>query len=544
MTNSQQPTANSQQPATRGAIAASDPQTAEAGARMLRRGGDAIDAAVAAAFASFVIEFSLVNIGGGGIATVVDTGADSGTHNATTYDFFSDMPSGALRDVSDFRRVLVDFGSTQQPFYIGRASVAVPGVVAGLCAMAAEHGTLPLATLLEPAIERAYEGVLISEQLAYAYHLLRPIFSDTAEMAAIFTPQGHIYQAGERIHFPNLGRTLERLSRAGPDLFYTGDIARAIVADQEAHGGLLTAHDLAAYRVQRRAPWRLPYRNFTVLLPPPSSIGGVLVGFALKLLASVDVGALDHNGAEHVRLLAEVMRLTNRARWHWETSSDAVADRLTWFLGDAHVDEYRRSLHAVLNGAAAPVDPSFAPGPNDTTHITTADAAGRLVSITTSAGECAGFVVGDTGVCLNNMLGELDLHPNGFHQSPPGSRLTTMMTPTVVMRGEQPVLALGSGGSNRIRSAITQAISNVLDFDMTPSSAVEAARVHFEEGVLQLEGGIAPHVADELAALGYDVNRWSTQNMFFGGAHLVACDQDALIPVGDRRRGGSVQVVA
>ena len=369
---------------TKGAIAASDPQTAAAGASVLRRGGNAVDAAVAAAFASYVAEFSLVNIGGGGVATLLD----GATGDAVTYDFFSDMPSGELRDGADFRQIWIDFGVAKQPFFIGRASVAVPGVVAGLCAMADEHGTLPLTALLQPAVDLARRGVIISEQMAYAYGLLQPIFRDTPELAALFVPGGRAYRAGEQIQFPQLADTLEDLGRIGPSYFYTGAVARAIVQDQQAHGGLLTAADLAAYRVRQAAPIRVPYRDCDVLLPPPSSIGGVLVAFTLQLLSHVEVGQLPHNGTQHLRVLAEAMRLTNIARRSWKAAgehaelalaNDADAVHVERFLSRAHVQPYVEQLRAVLDGAEAPPDVPRVPGPSDTTHISVADGAGRLV---------------------------------------------------------------------------------------------------------------------------------------------------------------------
>jgi gamma-glutamyltranspeptidase/glutathione hydrolase len=166
-----------------------------------------------------------------------------------------------------------------------------------------------------------------------------------------------------------------------------------------------------------------------------------------------------------------------------------------------------------------------------------------VVSVTTSAGEYAGFVVGDTGVCLNNMLGELDLHPQGFHRLPPGVRLTTMMSPVVVLREGEPVLALGSGGSNRLRSAIMQVISNVIDFGMPLADAIDAPRVHFEAGLLQVEGGITDSVVTELNRAGYRVNHWPGRNMFFGGTHAVAQQNGELVAAGDNRRGGSVSIV-
>ncbi len=532
----------------KGVIAAGDPQTAAAGAAILETGGNAVDAAVAAAFASFVAEVALgVNVGGGGIALIVDCwGNPSGgpcSEEATAYDFFSSMPSGRLEKGADFRKILIDFGPEQQPFYIGRASAAVPGVVAGLCAMAQDRGTLPLASLLEPAVRLAREGAVLSKALAYVMDILTPILTDTPQSVAMFAPNGRVYQAGERMFFRALAGTLERLGEEGPDLFYTGAIAQAIVEDQQAHGGLITADDLASYQMRRITPIRLDYRGYTVQLPPPASSGGVLIAFALKLLESADVARLSPGSLEHVRLLTEVMRLANRARPSWETSQGSDEQRIERFLSAGHIARYRRELLAILKDGSPSAGSEVEAGPNATTHISVVDSQGLVVSVTTSAGENAGFVVGDTGVCLNNMLGEIDLHPQGFHRLPPGARLTTMMSPVVVLRGGELVLALGSGGSNRLRSAIMQVISNVIDFGMPLAGALDAPRIHFEADLLQVEGGISAAVVRELEAIGYRVNHWPGRNMFFGGTHAVARQDGKLVAAGDQRRGGSVSVV-
>ncbi len=522
-----------------GAIAAGHPETVSAGAEMLRRGGNAVDAAVAAAVASFVAEASIVNIGGGGVALVVD-----GLHGTrTAYDFFSVMPSGHFTPDADFHQVLVDFGPEQQPFHIGRASAAVPGVVAGLCRMASVQGTLPLSTLLSPAVRLADEGAMLTTGLAYAYRILQPIFRATPELADLYTPDGRMYQVGERMRFPQLARTLEQLGAHGPELFYQGAIAQQIAADQQANHGLIQTEDLAGYTVLTAAPIRLPYRGYDVFLMPPSSLGGVLIAFALRLLEAVDVGALAHNETEHLCVLAEVMRLTNIARADWEQSNLPVSDRVSWLLADAVIGPYQERLLASLAEVTHELEPPPYAGSNDTTHISVVDRQGMQVSVTTSAGENAGFLVGDTGVCLNNMLGEADLHPHGFHTLSPGTRLITMMTPLVIERAGEPILAVGSGGSNRIRSAILQVVSNVLDFDCPLQQAVDAARIHFEAGILQAEGGVNSTVVKELRRAHYRVNAWSDHNMYFGGAHAVATEQGRLIAAGDSRRGGSTMVV-
>jgi gamma-glutamyltranspeptidase/glutathione hydrolase len=533
-----------------GVIAAGHPQTAEAGAEVLGQGGNAVDAAAAATFASFVTESALVNIGGGGIAQVYDPVE----RQAVVYDFFSTMPGqGRLipPEQLDFRRVLVDFGAAQQPFYIGRGSVAVPGVVAGLCAMVKEKGKLSLPQVLAPTIRLAREGILLSDIHAYITGLLTPILTDTPGVAAIYAPTGRMATTGERLYFPELANTLEQLGQHGADLFYWGSVAQKIVADQETHGGLLTATDLATYQVLHTKPIPVDYRSFTVLLPPPSSAGGTLIAFALNLLETVPLSGLAHNGADHLQIMAEVMRLTGVARAEWEEEAD---ESLTTtglrsvhrLLSAGNIQKYSLILRERLAGQLDLDEPTQAKGPSNTTHLSVADETGMIAAITTSAGESAGFVVDGTGIMLNNMLGEADLHPQGFHRLPAGVRFMTMMCPILILNQGQPWMALGSGGSNRIRSALLQVISNVVDFKLDPVQAVEAPRLHFEDNVMQLEGGIDPNVAAQLEARGYRANRWPARNMFFGGVHMVARQEETeaastrWMAVGDTRRGGSV----
>ncbi len=521
----------------KGVVSAGDPQTAAAGAAMLKHGGNAVDAAVAAAFAACVCESVLVNICGGGIANVVD-----GDGNASVYDFFSDMPSGKLAPDADFREILVDFGSETQPFYIGRASVAVPSVVAGLCRMAQSRGALPLPVLLEPAIRLARSGAVLSPALEYILDILLPIFTDTPALAALYQTQGQTYRAGAQMVFHQLAATLEKLGEVGPELFYSGAVGTSIVADQQSYGGLVTAADLTNYLVRETGPIRIEYRNNEILLPPPASSGGVLIAFTLKLLTNFDISEIAHNSYKHVRLLAEAIRLTSIARRDWERGNGSAERRVSEFLSSAHLEKYTTELQAVLAGSTPRQAADFAPGPASTTHISVVDEYDTVVSLTFSAGENAGFVLGDTGVFLNNMLGEIDLHPDGFHHHPAGTRLQTMMSPVVVRQAGLPVLAIGSGGSNRLRSAILQVVSNSLDFGMPLQAAIDAPRVHFESDVLQLEGGIDPRVAARCEQADYRVNLWPERNMFFGGAHGVARQSSSLVAAGDARRGGAIAI--
>ncbi len=323
-------------------------------------------------------------------------------------------------------------------------------------------------------------------------------------------------------------------------------MAGALVADQAAHGGLLTAEDLRAYDVRVRPPIQLNYRGYDVLLPPPCSSGGVLTAFSLKLLGELEVAQHPHNSAGHLRILYEVMAATTRARVEWETMSEELGDdeAIALFLDDRFVAGYRHQLRQALAQRRPSVAPAEPPGPSNTSHLSVIDNHGLAVSLTTTAGESAGYVVEGTGYIPNNILGEGDLHPKGFHSLPPGRRIATMMTPVVVMHQGQPRLVVGSGGSVRIRSAILQVLSNLLDFRLPLDEAVNTARVHVEDGVLQCEAGIDPAAMDAVEAVGYPVNRWETRSIYFGGAHSVSRTENGrLVAAGDSRRGGSTATV-
>jgi gamma-glutamyltranspeptidase/glutathione hydrolase len=526
-----------------GVIAAGGPETAAAGAAILRRGGNAVDAAVAAAFVSFIAEVGVVHLGGSGLAHIYDPRQG----RSLVYDFFSATPGlGGRKPVTmDFERVTIDFGATTQDFYLGRASVAVPGNIFGLCRLAADYGRLPLQTILEPAIELARHGLPLAQFQAETCDLLAPLYTHTEGMRRIFAPQGHIIQPGERLFVPDLVATLIALAEEGEALIRNGRLAQAILADQAANGGLLTARDLQEYEVRLLPSITLPYRDYEILLPPPSSTGGVLTAFSLKLLNGFEVRQRPHGSAPHLQLLYEVMAATNRARPYWDGAGETLPanEAIAHFLGDEFGRRFYDEIQAALNDRQTAPEPE-PPGPSNTSHLSVIDGDGLAVSLTTTAGESAGYVVPGTGLILNNMLGEEDLHPQGFHTRPPGQRIPTMMTPVIVLKQGQTHLVLGSGGSVRIRSAILQTLNNLLDYGLTLDDAVNAARVHIENNVLQCEAGYNPAAVDGLAALGYQVNRWHRRSIYFGGAHSVARTEDGrLIAAGDDRRGGATAIV-
>ena len=527
-----------------GVISAGSVETAAAGALMLKKGGNAVDAAAAAAFASFIAEIAMVHLGGSGMAHIYDPN----NGRSTVYDFFSNAPGlgGTPPATMDFSQVMIDFGATTQSFYLGRASVAVSGNIAGLCQMVEENGRLSLSTILQPAIRLANQGTSIEPFQAQTCDLLGSIYTHTASMRDVFVQNGDIIQGNAHLFIPDLGQTLETLASEGADFARNGRLAEAIVADQQANGGLLTAMDLTSYEVYKRHSIHLPYRDYELLLPPPSSTGGALTAFALGLLGRFDHTGFPHGSARHLQLLFEIMSASGRARPFWDKWVDNLPadDAIARLLSPAFLDPYYEEIERALRrGAPSPIAPERDAPPN-TSHLSVIDGDGLAVSLTTTAGEGAGFILPGTGYISNNMMGEEDLHPDGFHTRPAGQRLPTMVTPTIVLQDGQTRLVLGSGGSLRIRSAILQVLNNFLDYGLGLDEAVRRQRVHVERGVLQCEVGYDTAAVNKLEAMGYGVNRWGKRSIYFGGTHSVSrMENGRLAAAGDNRRGGAAIIM-
>jgi gamma-glutamyltranspeptidase/glutathione hydrolase len=300
---------------------------------------------------------------------------------------------------------------------------------------------------------------------------------------------------------------------------------------------LLTETDLADYRVIRRRPVRTPYRGHEFISNPPPSSGGVLIAFALRILDRLGTPGLP-GSVESVAALTEVMREATLARGGAFVRKLYRGGLAADLLADAVVEAAARRARSREQPPA--LEPAGAPS---TTHISVVDAAGNAASLSASTGCGSGVIVPGTGVHMNNMLGETDLNP-GERGAGSGARLTSMMAPSIVLTDGRPRLVVGSAGSIRLRAAILQIVVNVLAHGLRVAEAIAAPRVHLEGAQLNLEGGIAPAVADALEARGYDVVRWSGLNLYFGGASAVALAEDGTLEAaGDPRRGGAGVVV-
>lgn len=523
---------------TRGAVAAGHAKTAEAGCAMLREGGNAFDAAVAAAFMTCVAEPSLTTICGGGFMMT----HDGASRTSRLYDFFADMPGRGRRNIRssdlDFRAVQLDFGGTTQEFHIGRGAAAVPGTVHGLLTVHRRLGRLPLATVLAPAIAAARSGVTITPMQAFVLSVVQGTVLATAGTRRLYAPQGHLLRTGETFWNPQLATVLEQLARDGSALFYRGDIAQAIAREIGDRGGLIGRRDLAAYRTIVRRPLRMHYRGTPLVTNPLPSMGGRLIALSLQLL---EAAQFPHNlrptDPDFITALVEVMWLTNHARAHYRHFTPSV------------VAHYRRWLRERRStGGPIPADSQGyldSPAVGNTTHISVIDEQHNAAAVTTSHGEGNGIAIPGTGIVLNNLLGEEDINPHGSHQWMPGTRLPSMMAPTILMRGGRPWMVLGSAGSNRLRTAIIQTIAKLLDTRATVAQAVNGPRLHWERGQLDIEPGFPQRTRRVLDQLASQRRYWPRKNLFFGGLQLILRERGSahFAGAGDCRRGGVVRLV-
>ena len=477
-----------------GIIACGHEKTAEAGKWMYEEGGNAFDACLAALMASFVSEPFMGGIGGGGFLN-----AFLANKQSYLFDFFCQTPrKKKLAGDLEFYPVGVDYGELQEEFHIGAASIAVPGMLAGIFDIHSKLCKLPMKVLAEPAIQLAKEGVKVDGFLPATFKLLAPINMATKEAKRIFAKDGDLYKDGDLFANPDLADFLDHIVREGTDNFYRGDLAMKM-HEQISSLGSLEFEDFKNYKVEIREALKFHYKNKTVLCNPLPSIGGEMMKSILS-------------------------KLQNKETYHWETPHFTQQ----WYeIQKASQIEKQALLERHFEGKKG-----------STTHISCLDEMGNAAGLTVSNGEGSGYVLSGTGVMLNNMLGESALLPNGFHSWKEDSRLSSMMSPTLVLDEMSEVeLVCGTGGASRIPSVVSQLIHYCVDHQLPLEEAILKPRLHFEHNVLNLEPELSPpsrlNSEDE-------INQWETQGMMFGGIHSIRKSKRGIEAIGDPRRGGVV----
>jgi len=514
---------------TIGAIAAGHPETVKAAEQILLDGGNAFDAAVAAQLAAFVAEPVLTSLGGGGFML-----AETASGSQVLYDFFVQTPIQKKHPSRlNFYPITADFGEAEQEFHIGTGSIAAPGMVKGLFEIHRDLCSLPMKRLAEPAIELARDGLVMNSFQSGIFDIIRPIYYDSPEARRIFRStkvDDQLIRKGEVLKQPDLAELLKQLILDGERLFYEGEIAGSISRMCRDGGGHLTQEDLRNYRVIKRDPLKINYRGHKIAINPPPSSGGILIAFALKLVESIDPGSFQPGDGAWPDILVYIQEMINRARIDAfiENPSD---DPILKLLNSEYLAIYRKEIRE----RAA----SF----RGTTQISIVDRDGNMASITSSNGEGSGVVIPGTGFMFNNMLGEEDLHPGGFHAWTPNERMTSMMAPGIMKMKSGTHVVFGSGGSTRIRTAILQVLLNLADFEMSLKDSIDAPRIHIEEKQLHIEKGYGSGQLKRLKGLYPNHKIWNKKSLFFGGAHSVSHGPEGFSGAGDMRRGGVSVIV-
>ncbi len=542
----------------RGLVVAAEGLAAEAGAAVLRRGGNAVDAAVTTALALAVTYPRAGNIGGGGFMIVR---LADGT--ATAFDFRETAPAAATRDMFLGPDGKVVKGRSTA----GHLAAGVPGTVAGL-ALALERmgsGKLTWAELVEPARALAEQGFRVSDAMAEDLRASAGLMGANAAACRIFLNDGKFFADGDTLRQPELAATLARLQAEGPREFYLGRTAELIAEDMAAHGGLITREDLAAYRPVERAVLRGAYRGHEILTMPPPSSGGIALLQMLAMLEPRDVSALAPAGAEKIHLFAEVMRRAYADRAAYLGDPDFTRIPVAELLAPAYlarraaeIDPARATPSRTLAGGLAAAKPE----PMETTHFSVMDAAGNVVSCTYTVNGIygSGVVAGATGILLNNEMDDFTARPgtpNAFglvqgeaNAIQPRKRPLSSMTPTIVLRDGRVYLVTGSPGGSTIINTVLQVITNLVDHRMSPQEAVLAKRFNQQwlpDQISHEPGFASDEVVAELRAKGHDLRvrrlysneapRWAGTQ---GSAETIVVDPATGLRVGvpDNRRPG------
>ena len=513
----------------------------EVGVKILKEGGNAVDAAVAVGYALAVVHPCCGNIGGGGFMMVHLAGGKN-----VFLDFREKAPLKATPTMYlDSKGNVIPGLSTKS--FLG---VGVPGTVMGLNTALKRYGTLPLSRVIAPAIELARDGYVLEQQDVNILDRGAQRFAKHPNVAAIFLNHGKPYAVGERLRQPQLARTLERISQGGTAAFYHGAIARAVVAASKANGGLLSMKDFADYSVAWGEPVTCQYHGYTIVSDPPPSSGGTTMCEILQILAPYPLAKWGYGSAEALHYLAEAERRAFADRNSDLGDPAFVHNPTEELISPQHAAALRASIRADEATPSSEINGNLASTEGtDTTDYSVVDARGNAVAVTYTINFYfgSGYIAGDTGFFLNDEMDDFTSKPgvpNAFglvqgeaNRIEPGKRPLSSMSPTIVLRGKRLFMVTGSPGGSTIISTTLETFLNVAEFGMNMQQAVNAPRVHqqwYPDEVFVEPGLLSPAVQQRLQKMGYRFKEVPS----LGAAEAILVDPKTHLLQGanDRRR--------
>jgi len=531
----------------RGMVASHNALSSEIAAEILAKGGNAIDAGAALGFALSVTLPRAGNIGGGGFMLVHVAALDK----TIAIDFRETAPDAARQDMffDANGNVVMD-----ETYRFSHKSSAVPGSVAGLAHIVAEYGTLSLAEVLEPSIRLARDGIVVTYDLATDLARSQRLKNNPASLRKFYKPDGSNYEVGELFKQPDLAWTLSEIAEHGVEAFYSGSVARKIVADMEAHNGLITMADLANFTVVEREPVRGTYRGYDIEAMPAPSSGGTHVIQMLNILENFPLSEMGPESADALHIMAEAMKFSYADRSKYLGDPDFVEVPTETLISK----DYARDLAARISLDHALSSDKIAPGnlaiyeSDETTHYSVVDSEGNMVgnTYTLMFSFGSGVVIEGTGILMNNNMGNFTLRsdiPDAFglmgsenNLIRPNRRPVSSMSPVLVSRDGQPLLMTGSPGGSKIISANMQMVLNVLEFGMNIADAAVAPRIHHQwrPDVLEIESGISPDTVARLIEKGQNIN-FSQRSAGMGSLQTVMWKDGLFYGYSDPRRPGA-----
>ncbi len=520
-----------------GLVVSDNELATQAGMEILKRGGNAVDAAIATAFALSVVDQAASGLGGGGFMVIYDAKA----RRAHALDFRETAPEAVHKEL-----YTKDGKAVSSASLTGGLAVAVPGEVAGLMQAFKQFGTLPLPVLMAPAIRLASEGFPLDGVLRYTIERQQAMMKKFPDLARVFMPKDAVPAQGDIIRQPELGETLKAIATQGSDVFYQGWIAEAIVEAVKKEGGVLKPEDLKGYKPVWREPLVGTYRKRTVITMPPPSSGGVALLEMLNVLEPFPLSGLSHDSATYLHLLAEVMKHAFADRAQYLGDPDFVKAPLSmltskeyaaWIRGRISATKtYPPKYYGMVN---------FKAEQGGTTHFSVVDRFGNAVACTQSVNTYFGskILVPKTGIVLNNEMDDFAIYASGniyglvgneANSLQPKKRPLSSMVPTVILREDRPELIVGAAGGSRIISATLQVILNILDFHMPVREAVAAARIHHQwmPDNLIAEAEIAAETKRALERRGHNVRERGT----IGVAQAIVVEKGKVSGAADPRK--------
>ena len=530
-----------------GMVASHNTLSSEIAAEILAGGGNAIDAGAALGFALAVTLPRAGNIGGGGFMLVHIAELDK----TIAIDFRETAPARANRDMffDANGNVVLD-----ETYRFSHKSSAVPGSVAGLAHIVQKYGTMSLAEVLEPAIRLARDGIKITYDLAADLARSQRLKNNPASLRKFYKPDGSNYEVGELFKQPDLAWTLSEIAEHGVSAFYSGSVAKKIVAGMEAHNGLITMEDLADYKVLEREPVRSTYRGYTIEAMPAPSSGGTHVIQMLNILENFPLAKMGPESSDALHVMAEAMKFSYADRSKYLGDPDFVEVPTETLISKAYAKDLAKRISMERALSSDQVEPGNLAiyESDETTHYSVVDDEGNMVgnTYTLMFSFGSGVVIEGTGILMNNNMGNFTLRsdiPDAFglmgsenNLISPNRRPVSSMSPVLVSRDGAPLMMTGSPGGSKIISANMQMILNVVEFGMNIADAAVAPRIHhqWKPEVLEIESGISPDTVSRLIDKGHNIN-FSQRSAGMGSLQTVMWRDGLFYGYSDPRRPGA-----